>query len=53
MFEDLKRLVDELEVDYNKWSTKNNSAAGLRVRKACKKFKNLFTGIIHKTLNKE
>ncbi|CAM4395466.1 hypothetical protein SAMN06265348_11520 [Pedobacter westerhofensis] len=55
-FDDLKKLVDSLETDADKFYNKANSAAGTRVRKGMQDLKNIAQAIrleIQETKNKE
>ncbi|MCX2479230.1 histone H1 [Pedobacter sp. MC2016-15] len=55
-FDDLKKLVDSLEIDADKFYNKANSAAGTRVRKGMQDLKNIAQAIrleIQETKNKE
>ena len=55
-FDDLKKIVDSLETDADKFYNKANSAAGTRVRKGMQDLKNIAQSIrleIQETKNKE
>lgn len=55
-FEEVKKLVAELEGDADKFYNKGNSAAGTRVRKGMQDLKNLAQAIrleVQDTKNKE
>jgi hypothetical protein len=41
LYEQLKKLVTELEDDFSKFYEKGNKTAGTRVRKGCQDIKNL------------
>jgi hypothetical protein len=41
LYEQLKELVNSLEVDVNKYYNKNNKTAGVRVRKGCQDIKKI------------
>ena len=55
-FEEVKKLVEELEGDADKFYNKGNSAAGTRVRKGMQDLKNLSQAIrleVQEMKNKE
>jgi len=41
VYEQLRKLVDSLEVDINKFYNKGNKTAGVRVRKGCQEIKRI------------
>jgi hypothetical protein len=41
VYEQLRKLVDSLEVDVNKFYNKGNKTAGVRVRKGCQEIKRI------------
>lgn len=41
VYEQLRKLVDSLEVDINKFYNKGNKTAGVRVRKSCQEIKRI------------
>jgi len=41
VYEQLRKLVDSLEVDVNKFYNKGNKTAGVRVRKGCQEIKKI------------
>jgi hypothetical protein len=45
LYEQLKKLVTELEDDFSKFYEKGNKTAGTRVRKGCQDIKNLCQNI--------
>lgn len=52
-FEQLKKLVMDLEADFEKFYDKENSAAGTRVRKGMQDLKNLAQEIRTEVQNKK
>lgn len=53
LYEELKKLVENLEEDATKFYEKNNKAAGTRVRKGCQEIKNLCQDIRVDVSNKK
>ena len=53
LYEELKKLVENLEEDATKFYVKNNKAAGTRVRKGCQEIKNLCKDIRVDVSNKK
>jgi len=41
VYEQLRKLIDSLEVDINKFYNKGNKTAGVRVRKGCQEIKRI------------
>ena len=41
VYEQLRKLIDSLEVDVNKFYNKGNKTAGVRVRKGCQEIKRI------------
>lgn len=52
-FEELKRIVAEIELDVDKFNNKNNKSAGLRVRKSMLEVKNIAQSIRKFILDKK
>ena len=53
LYEELKKLVENLEEDATKFYVKNNKAAGTRVRKGSQEIKNLCQDIRVDVSNKK
>ena len=51
-FEEIKKLLHEVEVDVDKFDNKNNKSAGIRVRKAMQEVKVLAQEIRKQILDK-
>jgi hypothetical protein len=45
VYEQLRKLVDSLEEDVNKFYNKGNKTAGVRVRKGCQEIKKISQGL--------
>ncbi|MEZ5003827.1 MAG: hypothetical protein R2730_12415 [Chitinophagales bacterium] len=52
-FEELKRILAEVEEDVQKFNSKNNKSAGLRVRKSMQEVKNIAQDIRKFILDKK
>ncbi|MEZ5008244.1 MAG: hypothetical protein R2728_07850 [Chitinophagales bacterium] len=53
LFEELKKIVNEVEEDVQKFNSKNNKSAGLRVRKSMQEVKNIAQEIRKHILDKK
>ena len=49
-YEEIKKLVTDLELDVVKNGVKSNNAAGVRVRKGLRKLKSLATALVKLTV---